>query len=305
MARQFTGIWPGVAILAAALCSAPHAPAQEESSGVRVLPSRRFYPPASGSEDTAAPQGPVRVMAKRTSENGTAPAAATPPATQAPTADAPKPAPAPAQPDAPDTPATDAPPSPEMSPPQEGEPAAPADAGEPEPKPADPAQEPVIPESPPLERFKPLWLSSPFSRNILPENKPAAEAAEYTLLGIGGLGEKWCALVLDKKSQPQRRLLLFDDVGDGQDRLVRVTESTSLDQVAAEVVINGAPYVVRYDITSLKAQVAAPSPGQPQVPAPAIKPAPGQPAIKPPTPPPAPVRVLPRRRYYPAPSNAR
>lgn len=301
MARQFTGIWPGVAILAAALCSAPHAPAQEESSGVRVLPSRRFYPPPSGSEDTAAPQGPVGISARRKGDNGTAPAAATPTATTTPTSDTPKPAPAPAQPQAHDTPAADAPPAPETSPPHD-EPAAP---GEPEPKPADPAQEPVIPEAPSLERFKPLWLSSPFSRNILPENKPAAEAAEFTLLGIGGLGEKWCALVLDKKSQPQRRLLLFDDVADGQDRLVRVTESTSLDQVAAEVVINGAPYVVRYDIASLKAQAAAPSPGQPQVPAPAIKPAPGQPAIKPPTPPPSPVRVLPRRRYYPAPSNAR
>ncbi len=111
MARQFTGIWPGVAILAAALCSAPHAPAQEESSGVRVLPSRRFYPPPSGSEDTAAPQGPVGISARRKGDNGTAPAAATPTATTTPTSDTPKPAPAPAQPQAHDTPAADAPPA--------------------------------------------------------------------------------------------------------------------------------------------------------------------------------------------------
>jgi len=170
------------------------------------------------------------------------------------------------------------------------------------PKPAGAAEEQVLPAAPPVERFKPLWQNSPFSRNILPENKAAAATAEFTLLGIGGLGNKWCALVLDKKSQPQRRLLLFDE-GSG-DRLVKVTESPSLEQVTAEILVGGAPYVVRYDVPALKNQMATPAPGQAHVPAPAIRPASGQTISshhpQPQAPPPTPVRVLPRRRYYPA-----
>lgn len=168
----------------------------------------------------------------------------------------------------------------------------------PAPKPANTSEEPIVPASPPLERFKPLWQNSPFSRNILPENKAVAAPAEFTLLGIGGLGDKWCALVLDKKSQPQRRLLLFDNA-DG-DRLVKVNESPTLEQVTAEILVGGAPYVVRYDIAALKSQVATPGPGQAHVPAPAIRPVPGQVPPPQPQPPQPAVRVLPRRRYYPA-----
>ena len=179
---------------------------------------------------------------------------------------------------------------------------APDDVTKAAPKPAGAAEEQVLPAAPPVERFKPLWQNSPFSRNILPENKAAAATAEFTLLGIGGLGNKWCALVLDKKSQPQRRLLLFDE-GSG-DRLVKVTESPSLEQVTAEILVGGAPYVVRYDVPALKNQMATPAPGQAHVPAPAIRPASGQTISshhpQPQAPPPTPVRVLPRRRYYPA-----
>lgn len=293
MARRMTWRWPGAMALALALC-ASHATAQEESPQ-RVLPSRRYVGPPQENDTNAAAASPVRIVAKR-HEPGAPPPDGAP-------ADAPQPpVPLPqAESPAPDgAPPPDQPPVPEAAAPPPGE------APEPGPKPADTAQESVLPVAPPLERFKPLWLSSPFSRNILPENKPAAAAAEFTLLGIGGLGEKWCALVLDKKSQPQRRLLLFDDASEAQDRLVKVTESPNLDQVTAEVVIGGAPYTVRYDIASLKAQVATPGPGQPHVPAPAIKPAPGQPhAPQPPPPPPSPVRVLPRRRYYPSPSNSK
>lgn len=256
-------------------------------------------PAPSGAATNATPPDGVHIIARRRDAQPPSP-------TEDPSAPQPVPPPLPTgEPESPDSAAaSDQPPSPAKPPAEAPNPAgAAAESG---PKPADPTQESILPTPLPLERFKPLWLSSPFARNILPENKAVVAAAEFTLLGIGGLGDKWCALVLDKKSQPQRRLLLFDDASEGQDRLVKVTESPHLDHVTAEVVIGGAPYVVRYDVASLKAQVATAGPGQSHVPAPAIRPAPGQaPTPQPPAPPPSPVRVLPRRRYYPSPSPKR
>jgi len=291
MVNRTTEHWLRAIILAAAMGCASAFPAQESTK--RTLPSRHIISKTHSKEHH--PNDETRVAPKPHHPETPAPHGS-------PTGPQPGPKPLPTD----ESPAADAagPNNPPQSPtpPPAAAPAPDNNAPASSPRPAATAQEEsILPNAPPLERFKPLWQNSPFARNILPENKPVVATAEFTLLGIGGLGNKWCALVLDKKSQPQRRLLLFDDATEGQDRLVKVTESPSLDQVTAEIVVGGAPYVVRYDIASLKAQAATAGPGPQHVPAPAIKPAPGQPP--PPQPsasPPSPVRVLPRRRYYPS-----
>lgn len=120
------------------------------------------------------------------------------------------------------------------------------------------ADEQVLPETVPMDHYKPLWENSPFG---MASAKDASET--YQLVGFFRVGSVSYATLLEK--QGGRKLVISSLANTEDMRLVSIDFNANPLATAATITKGGETIVVKFDPNVLKAQPTAGAPAvQPQ-----------------------------------------
>lgn len=129
------------------------------------------------------------------------------------------------------------------------------------------AQEAVIPEDYPTERYQPIWEKSPFTLSSAAEEPTAGFASNLVLVGIGAIDDSFYARLLDRTSQ--QRWSVEQGTPYNGIELVSVDTHENPEQASVRLKKGAEEAVVRYDPAMLTAAAAPTAPvGIPKPPRP-------------------------------------
>jgi hypothetical protein len=158
------------------------------------------------------------------------------------------------------------------------------------------AEDDLIPQGFPPERYEPLWKKSPFSLSSVAQDVPGGFAEKFILTGILKIGDTPYADVLNKETK--ERMFLSAQPNPQDIRIEKLESGTDLSQVVVTLRKGNEVGVLRYDQEYLKQTLNQAAPPMPANPAPMAP----RPAVNPQQPPPA-IRTKPVRRII-VPSQA-
>ncbi len=132
----------------------------------------------------------------------------------------------------------------------------------------------ALPTKVPLQNYRSLWDSSPFTSKPPPSTQGPAEdpLKDYALIGVAPFGEDSYRITLINKKQPDERIMVFSDGKDPKFKILGVTRKAG-DPLGTVVSLQSGSITgtVTYDekLLTLTPPAAAPQqvqPGQPPVP---------------------------------------
>jgi hypothetical protein len=104
-----------------------------------------------------------------------------------------------------------------------------------------------VPESPPIEYYQNIWQQSPFDRKVLPDTAPVRAEVDYVIQSTWRIGDVRYIAVYNRKDKSNLVISSDPEKSDDGGKLLSLSEGESINEMKAQIEVNGRKVDVRYD----------------------------------------------------------